>query len=143
MFSKALRAALIAFLILLAGPLAMSAPATPRTGSSGRGRSKKTDRADIHEWCEHPHPQVGQRRKVELLPSCAALEEITVPGYRKLTINLAPELHDKLQAVASERSITVSELIRRAVALDLFIWEHRGAELLLKEGDSVKEIVRA
>ena len=61
--------------------------------------------------------------------------------YKKLTINLAPELHEELQRMADERRITITELIRRAVALDKFVWEHRTAELLLKDGDQIRQIV--
>ena len=61
--------------------------------------------------------------------------------YKKLTINLAPELHEELQRMAEERGITITELIRRAVALDKFVWEHRDAELLLKDGDEIRQIV--
>jgi hypothetical protein len=32
-------------------------------------------------------------------------------------------------------------IIRRAVALDKFVWEHRNAELLLKDGDEIRQIV--
>ena len=61
--------------------------------------------------------------------------------YKKLTINLAPELHEDLQRMAEARGITITELIRRAVALDKFVWEHRNAELLLKDGDEIRQIV--
>ena len=61
--------------------------------------------------------------------------------YKKLTINLAPELHEDLQRMAEARGITITELIRRAVALDKFVWEHRDAELLLKDGDEIRQIV--
>jgi hypothetical protein len=64
-----------------------------------------------------------------------------LPEYKKLTINVAPELHEELQRMADERGITITELIRRAVALDKFIYENRDAELLLKEGDKVRQIV--
>lgn len=61
--------------------------------------------------------------------------------YKKLTINLAVELHEDLQQTARERGISVSELIRRAIALDKFIWQHRHEELLLKNGDTTRQIV--
>ena len=62
--------------------------------------------------------------------------------FKRLTINLSPELHKELVEMANERGITVTELIRRAIALDKFMWEHRDADLLLKEGDQVQKIVR-
>lgn len=61
--------------------------------------------------------------------------------YKKLTINVSPEVHEELQRLADERGITITDLIKRAVALDKFVWEHRDAELLLKEGDTVRQIV--
>jgi hypothetical protein len=61
--------------------------------------------------------------------------------YKKLTINVSPELHEDLQRMANERGITITELIRRAVALDKFVHEHRDAELLLREGNKVRQIV--
>lgn len=62
--------------------------------------------------------------------------------YKKLTINLAPEVHAELQRMADERGITITELIKRSVALDKFVWEHRDAELLIKDGDgTVKQVV--
>lgn len=63
--------------------------------------------------------------------------------YKKLTINLAPEVHEELQRLADERGITITELIKRAVALDKFVWENRDAELLLKDkdGDTIRQIV--
>ena len=63
------------------------------------------------------------------------------PRYKKLTINVTPEVHEELQQLADARGITITELIKRAVALDKFVWEHRKGELLIKEGDRVKEIV--
>jgi predicted transcriptional regulator len=61
--------------------------------------------------------------------------------YKKLTINVSPEVHEELQRLADARGITITELIKRAVALEKFVWEHREGELLLKEGDRVREIV--
>lgn len=62
--------------------------------------------------------------------------------YKKLTINVAPEVHEELQRLADEMGgITITELIKRAVALQKFVWEHRDGELLIREGDKVKQIV--
>lgn len=62
--------------------------------------------------------------------------------YKKLTINIAADLHDELQRAAAERGITVTELIRRAIALDKFIHDNSDSELLLRKGDEVRQIVR-
>lgn len=61
--------------------------------------------------------------------------------YKKLTINVSPEVHEELLRLADERGITITDLIKRAVALDKFVWEHRDAELLIKDGDTVRQIV--
>lgn len=61
--------------------------------------------------------------------------------YKRLVIQLAPEVHEELTNLADQRGISITELIRRAVALDKFCWEHRDAELLVKDGGSVRQIV--
>lgn len=60
---------------------------------------------------------------------------------KKLTINIASDLHGEIQRTAEERGITITELIRRAIALDKFVWDHRDAELLVKNGEDVRQIV--
>lgn len=61
--------------------------------------------------------------------------------YKKLTIDMAPEVHATLVDLAAQRGITITELIKRALALDKFCWEHRDAELLVKDGHRVRQIV--
>lgn len=46
-------------------------------------------------------------------------------GYKRLTINLAPEIHEELQALADDDGITLTELLKRAVALHKFYSQHR------------------
>ena len=43
----------------------------------------------------------------------------------RLNIDIATDLYDELEASARERGISVPELLRRAIALDRYIWEHR------------------
>jgi predicted transcriptional regulator len=62
-------------------------------------------------------------------------------GYKALTIKMAPDVHAELADLAEQRGISITELIKRAVALDKFCWEHRDAELLVRDGDHVKQIV--
>ncbi|HEY8524693.1 MAG TPA: hypothetical protein VIL48_07015 [Acidimicrobiales bacterium] len=38
-------------------------------------------------------------------------------GYKRLTIDMAPGLYDELQSLADDAGISVSEYLRRAVAL--------------------------
>jgi predicted transcriptional regulator len=61
--------------------------------------------------------------------------------YKKLTINLSEDVYEQLSDLAEQRAITITELIKRAVALDKYVWEHRYSELLLKDGDNVQQIV--
>jgi hypothetical protein len=61
--------------------------------------------------------------------------------YKKLTINVSPELHEELQRLAEEQDITVTDLIKRSIALQKFIWEHRDGEILIKENDTIRQIV--
>lgn len=67
---------------------------------------------------------------------------LSEPRYKKLTINVAPEVHEELQRLADEMGgITITELIKRAVALQKFVWDHRSGELLLREGETLRQIV--
>jgi hypothetical protein len=63
--------------------------------------------------------------------------------YKKLTINLAPDYHAELVRLAEARGITITDLIKGALALDKYVWEHRDAELLMKDKDSdtIRQIV--
>lgn len=60
--------------------------------------------------------------------------------YKTLTIKMAAELHDDLHAMADDRGITVSELIRRAIALDKFVWENRNSGQASVDGDHLRQI---
>lgn len=61
--------------------------------------------------------------------------------YKKLTINLSEDVHAELSRLAGEQGCTITELIKRAVALNRFVWEHRDGELLIKHGDVVHQVV--
>ena len=63
-----------------------------------------------------------------------------MPDYKRLIIDIAPALYDELHETADERGITVPELLRRAIALDRYIWEHRGIDLLVRDDDGVREL---
>lgn len=66
---------------------------------------------------------------------------MTGSGYHKLTINIAPEVYAELQKLADEMGLSLTEMIRNAVALQKFVWEHRDGELLIREHDDVRQIV--
>ncbi len=61
--------------------------------------------------------------------------------YKKLTINVHPDVHAELAKLADAQGITLTELIKRSVALHRFVWEHRNAELLLRDGEEIKQVV--
>lgn len=61
--------------------------------------------------------------------------------YKKLTINVSPEMHEELKNLADSQDISITELIKRSVALQKFFWGHRHCEILLRDGDTLKEIV--
>lgn len=61
--------------------------------------------------------------------------------YKQLKINVAPDLHAELARLADEQGITITDLIKRAVALHKFVWEHRSGELLIREGDETERVV--
>ena len=61
--------------------------------------------------------------------------------YVKLTIKMPNEVHDELEGLARQRGTNVTGLIKRAVALDKYVWEHRDAELLVRDGDHVRQVV--
>lgn len=45
--------------------------------------------------------------------------------YKRLTIDIEAGLHAELVRSAEERGISLGELIRRAVALDRYVWRNR------------------
>ena len=47
--------------------------------------------------------------------------------YRKLTIKVSPEVHAELRQMAKERHTTVTTLLRTAVALQKFLYQHQDA----------------
>ena len=61
--------------------------------------------------------------------------------YVKLTIKMSNEVQAELAAMADQRGISITELIKRSLALDKYVWEHRDAELLVRDGDHVRQIV--
>lgn len=64
--------------------------------------------------------------------------------YKKFTINVAEDVWSELQHLANEMTGgSVTELVRQAVALQKFAWEHRDGELLIKRGDRIDRIVPA
>jgi hypothetical protein len=67
------------------------------------------------------------------------------PGDRlvRLSVNLGPEVADQLKEYASRKGVSVTEAVRRAIAILAFVdsAQVRGASLNLDEGGSLKEVL--
>jgi len=63
--------------------------------------------------------------------------------YKRLTINMSPAVHAELVERSERRGISVTELVRRAVALDLFVQENieGGSRILVEREGERREIV--
>lgn len=61
----------------------------------------------------------------------------------RLVIDLAPGYHAELSRLAEERGLSVTDLLRGALALDRYVWENRGGELLTRDQASgdVRQVV--
>jgi hypothetical protein len=61
----------------------------------------------------------------------------------RLSVNLGPEVADQLKEYASRKGVSVTEAVRRAIAVLAFVDEaqNRGASLNLEEGGALKEIL--
>lgn len=66
-------------------------------------------------------------------------------GYVSLRIDLAPGYHAELLRQMEERGLSVTDLVRGALALDRYVWENRGGELLTRDQASgeVRQLVIA
>lgn len=64
-------------------------------------------------------------------------------NHKRLTINLPQELWEDLAARAEQRGISVTELIRRAVALDAYLNDQASGtdRILVERGDTLRELV--
>ena len=61
----------------------------------------------------------------------------------RLSVNLGPEVADQLKEYASRKGVSVTEAVRRAIAVLAFVDEarNRGASLNVEEGGVLKEIL--
>lgn len=61
----------------------------------------------------------------------------------RLSVNLGPEVADQLKEYAGRKGVSVTEAVRRAIAILAFVdsAQARGASLNLKEGSSLKEVL--
>jgi Ribbon-helix-helix protein, copG family len=63
--------------------------------------------------------------------------------YTRLTIHVSPEMHEDLSQRAAAKGLSITDLIRRSIALESFLWEHQqtGAEILIRNGDTVRKVM--
>ncbi len=61
----------------------------------------------------------------------------------RLSVNLGPEVADQLKEYASRKGVSVTEAVRRAIAVLAFVddAQNRGASLNLEEGGALKEVL--
>lgn len=61
----------------------------------------------------------------------------------RLSVNLGPDVADQLKEYASRKGVSVTEAVRRAIAVLAFVddAQKRGASLNVEEGGTIKEIV--
>lgn len=65
------------------------------------------------------------------------------PEFTKVTIAMPKSMHEALRQRARQRGITVTELMRRAVALDRVVFDpnHPEREVILREGDTERTLM--
>lgn len=64
------------------------------------------------------------------------------PDYRKLTINVHNDVHAELATMQVKmRAGTITEVIKRSIALMKFVLDHPDGQLLIREDDETREIV--
>jgi hypothetical protein len=61
----------------------------------------------------------------------------------RLSVNLSPDLANELKQYAGHKGISITEAVRRAIAVLTFVEnaQSRGASLHLEEGGALKEIL--
>jgi Ribbon-helix-helix protein, copG family len=61
----------------------------------------------------------------------------------RLSVNLSPEVADQVKAYAGRKGVSVTEAVRRAIAILAFVddAQSRGASLNIDEGGALKEIL--
>jgi hypothetical protein len=64
-------------------------------------------------------------------------------GLVRLAVNLGPETSDVLKEYASRKGVSVTEAVRRAIAVLAFVDEaqRRGASINIEENGTVKEVM--
>jgi len=65
-----------------------------------------------------------------------------MPTHTRLTVNINPETKKALEEIAKNRHVTVTEVIRRAVALYAFIEKEiaDGNRIQIDDGQKIREL---
>jgi len=61
----------------------------------------------------------------------------------RLSVNLSPDVADQLKDYAGRKGLSVTEAVRRAIAILAFVddAQRRGASLNIEEGGTLKEVL--
>jgi hypothetical protein len=59
----------------------------------------------------------------------------------KSTIVFSAVFHDRVSRYLEERSLTLADLVKQAVAIDMFFWENRECEVILRSEHYEQEVV--
>ena len=65
-------------------------------------------------------------------------------GKVKVTVNLTQDEVDKLKAIAEEKGVTVTDVLRRAIATESFLQDAKtdGSKILIEDNDKkVRQVV--
>lgn len=68
-------------------------------------------------------------------------EIMTKDLVRRLTLSLPTDVYDEMKALADERRISMTELIRRAISREKFFHEHRDQKVILRSDDNAEQVV--
>ena len=85
----------------------------------------------------------GEMRATRLERGHAAVEGTSPDRLVRLSVNLGPEVADSLKDYANRKGVSITEAVRRAIAVLGFIddAQTRGASLQVEENGVRKEIV--
>lgn len=89
------------------------------------------------------HEPSAQPTAVEAPPDPTEAEAPIAPPreVRRLTLNLSPEIYEEMRALADQKSISLTELVRRAVAREKFFHEHKDQQVILRDGEREQIVV--
>jgi hypothetical protein len=71
------------------------------------------------------------------------LESPPIPTTRRVNVNFSSDTYELLSRIASRKGISMSEVLRQAIALEDYVEQARleGARVLIDRGGRVNELV--